>query len=435
MPVQQMDALLSQVGAAVPPAPAAQPGAEAPIAPPQAANGNILSQLGLSAPNFADLDRAVSRSMARNADAQGQLATIAEQRGDVVNDIENIPRPEAPQLQDVPRAPPIPEPTDTLRVFGQFLPVLAMLGGAMIRNNATGALQAGAAAMQAAKDNDAEALERANHQWELNLQSVLSQNEQALQEYNAALSLRESDMDGMLARLNALAAQEQNPLLQAQIAQGDIAAIGTAMNMRLQANQQIISAMEVITRANAPLNRPLRGPDAAQMTRIRETAESARGLRGLTQDFARYLENQNTGPITGGVLNPLSYTDRELGTMRSLAARMTGLMRPTGSGATSDFEQRLYAQGAPGVDKTRQQNQEIIQNIMLASDIADARQFFYEEYASQLGTLNGAERAFQSSPEYQAFVARGVAGAEQGQGGDSMADDPLGIRGDRTVSH
>lgn len=430
MPVQQMDALLSQI---TPPAPVAQPGAEAPIAPPQAANGNILSQLGLSQPNFADLDRAVTRSTAANAAAQSALSAVADQRSEVVNELENVPRPTAPQLQDVPSAPPIPEPTDTLSVFGQVLPLLAMLGGAMIRNNASGALQAGAAAMQAARDNDAEALERANHQWELNLQSVLSQNEQALQEYNAALSLRESDMDGMLARLTALAAQEQNPLLQAQIAQGDLAAVGTAMNMRMQANQQIISAMDVIARANSPqAARPLRGADGAMMTRIRESAESARGLRGFTQEFNQSLQRAQQRGVILGPGTGVQIWDPDVANMSALGARMLGLMRPTGSGATSDFEQRIYARGAPGVDRTPEANAAIIDGIERLGAISDARQFFYEDWAQQFGTLNGAERAFQSSPEFQA-LAVGDDGAQPGA--ESMQDDPLGIRGDRTVSH
>lgn len=152
-------------------------------------------------------------------------------------------------------------------------------------------------------------------------------------------------------------------------------------------------------------NRPLRGPDASLMTRARESAESQRGLRGLVQEFSSLQQQQPTGPGAG--LNPFNggvLFDRETRAMDALSARMLGLMRPTGSGATSDFEQRIYARGAPSIDNTPDQNAAIINGIQRATEIADARQFFYEQFAEEYGNLNMAEQAFQASPEYRSLA-------------------------------
>lgn len=169
-------------------------------------------------------------------------------------------------------------------------------------------------------------------------------------------------------------------------------------------------------RVGATGQRPLRGPDASLMTRARETAESQRGLRGLVQEFAGLQQQQPTGPGAG--INPLTggvWLDRETRAMDALSARMLGLMRPTGSGATSDFEQRIYARGAPSIDNTPEQNAAIINGIMRATEIADARQFFYEAYAEQFGNLNGAEQAFQQSPDYRTLADPALLGPQQAQ--------------------
>lgn len=161
------------------------------------------------------------------------------------------------------------------------------------------------------------------------------------------------------------------------------------------------------SRPGAP-GQTLRGADARQLTRIQTTAESARGLRGLVDEFAANLENQDTFPGSG-----VQVWDAEVRNMSALAARMTGLMRPVGSGATSDFEQRIYARGAPSVDNTLEANRLIIEGIRKLGDIADARQMFYEEFAAQNGSLLGAEQAFQQSDDFRHLTNQ--AGGQQQQ--------------------
>lgn len=158
--------------------------------------------------------------------------------------------------------------------------------------------------------------------------------------------------------------------------------------------------------------RPLQRADAQQLTRIQTAAENARGLLGLVDEFSTNLDQQPTFPGSGAQV-----WDPEIRNMTALSARMTGLMRPAGSGATSDFEQRLYARGAPSVDNTREANRQIIDGLRRLAEISDARQMFYEEYAAG-GSLLGAERAFQQSPEFQALTSDPgeAAGAAVGAG-------------------
>lgn len=200
-----------------------------------------------------------------------------------------------------------------------------------------------------------------------------------------------------------------------------------------QAQLDLTRRGQNISAANAQRSqqtRPLRGPDANLMTDTRNTAANARGLRGLVQDFisaqttAQGAQGVGLGPGAGvQIWNP------QIRNMSALAARMTGLMRPAGSGATSDFEQRLYARGAPSVDNTPEANAQIAQGLLKAADIADARQFFYEAYAEAYGSLNGAEQAFQASPEFRGLTGEQTAAPSAGAAAPAAAtNDPLGIR-------
>lgn len=174
---------------------------------------------------------------------------------------------------------------------------------------------------------------------------------------------------------------------------------------------------------------PLRGADKQLMDTVRDTATSGRGLRALAQEFRSTIAGQPMGPIDGSTMNPGTYFNPQQSAARALASRMTGLMRPTGSGATSDFEQRLYARGAPGLDKPKEANDLIIDGMETLGRLSDARQFFYEDFAEAYGSLNGAERAFQQSEEFRQLTqGGGGGGAPAPRAGGQAGADPLGWR-------
>lgn len=180
--------------------------------------------------------------------------------------------------------------------------------------------------------------------------------------------------------------------------------------------------------------RALRGPDATLITRVRDAGAQATSLRGMAQMFAQHNRQQQGGD-TGLGQDVINYFSPEQASMRQLSAQMRGLVRPANTGATSDFEQRLYAEGVPGVQLTRAQNAARIRNIEILAGLQESRQFFYEQFADEVGTLNGAEQAFQQSPYFQNFVRQHAGGGgapaarTQGQGGPNPARVRIGPDG------
>lgn len=223
----------------LPPPPAPQVGAEAPIAAPENSGRNLLAQLGISGSALERLDVARQRSDATTQAAMAQVATNQDEMAALTAPLP--PRAPPPTLDEVPKAP-TQAPTDPLRVFGQVLPVLAMLGGAFVRNNATAALRAGAAAMQAARDNDEQALETAHQQWTDSLQAITTNNATRLQQYQAILDDTQLTMDERMARLQALAASEQNALRLQQLASGQVSELTEGVMMELRANEILTDA-------------------------------------------------------------------------------------------------------------------------------------------------------------------------------------------------
>lgn len=146
-------------------------------------------------------------------------------------------------------------------------------------------------------------------------------------------------------------------------------------------------------------DRPLRGPDAALMDEVRDAAGRSQALTMLGDEFIRANGENGTGELSRW--NPLNFVDPNRASMRASSAQMRSYMRPPGSGATSDYEQRIYAMGVPSTENTGPQNQAIMRYHQAAAQLSQQRRYFYEQYASQYGTLNGAEQMFQSSPQFQ----------------------------------
>lgn len=99
----------------------------------------------------------------------------------------------------------------------------------------------------------------------------------------------------------------------------------------------------------------------------------------------------------GGFFNPAwdgrrAMADRE--TMKSVSSYLTPRQRPEGSGATSDFEQRLYARGAPTIDKLGATNERISDYMRDQSLRAIRYRDFLQRYYGQNGHINGADEAF-----------------------------------------
>lgn len=158
-----------------------------------------------------------------------------------------------------------------------------------------------------------------------------------------------------------------------------------------------LNAQANIARAN--MNRPLRGPDASLMSDVREQAARSRMLATMGDEFLVSNARNATGELSPW--NPLNLVSPDRDNMRSIESRMRGYMRPPGSGATSDFEQRLYGLGTPSTTRVGPSNQMIVDGYRALASIDQARSNFFEMYASENGNLYGAEAAFQASPEFR----------------------------------
>lgn len=164
----------------------------------------------------------------------------------------------------------------------------------------------------------------------------------------------------------------------------------------------------------------LKGADRSMMETVQESQGRTSALRGLAQQFMAHNARQPSGPLGG-----IQFWDKDVGAMDSLASQMIGFMRVPGSGATSDFEQKLYISGVPGLGKMGTTNQVIAKNIETLANMQDARRNFYEDYAMQTGTLGGAEQAFQSSAEFQNLVRQhgDVGGGGSGSDAGILLDE------------
>ncbi len=125
--------------------------------------------------------------------------------------------------------------------------------------------------------------------------------------------------------------------------------------------------------------------DNAALQELRDSV--ARGRANL-RDMQRFGElNQRTG--TGGLndkYNPMTFNaDKQ--EMEAIEARLTPQMRPAGSGATSDFEGKMYGRGIPQVSKSGTANREIRLTAEKAMKLGEAELAFKENFLQQNGYL------------------------------------------------
>lgn len=155
---------------------------------------------------------------------------------------------------------------------------------------------------------------------------------------------------------------------------------------------------------NAPwknLNNEQAGPlRASTLTsaqkQLADLREATQGDASSIQMMDQFL-NLNQREPTGGFWDKYGPDKLKFGdtaAMLALQNKMTPLQRPAGSGATSDFEQKMYALGIPNVSNEYNVNMQTrLANAALAEARAE-RLKFYEQYLAKYGHLNGAESAF-----------------------------------------
>ena len=136
-----------------------------------------------------------------------------------------------------------------------------------------------------------------------------------------------------------------------------------------------------------------------QLTEMRDQSAEARSSMAPLNRFGQLLDGgQTTGgayaipgvPAVAGMFSP------DVREMRSLADQIAPTMRQSGSGATSDFDARMFQSATVGVDKDPTTNRNIIAGRKAVAQLAQEKLAFMEAYATtNSGTLRGADEHWQ----------------------------------------
>ena len=139
------------------------------------------------------------------------------------------------------------------------------------------------------------------------------------------------------------------------------------------------------TQAN--INAQLRKENLARQTQdLKAYNESNRETKKLLDDAKRLKRLLDSGEVTTGPGQGLIVTAKRWGQLfgieadisdeavfETIISRLIPQIRPTGAGSTSDFEINLYERALPSMRRTVEENQAIINELLLANEITDAR--------------------------------------------------------------
>lgn len=266
-----------------------------------------------------------------------------------------------------------------------------------------------------------------------------------LQKFNLDIASRQQALEN--SRLDADSRQIHNRLLLAQL--GD-----------LQGNdapppQQMAASLGVPAAPPDPLSGLSRKAREQYQTKMYQAGDKqvsaaeqeARDAQQLAQDAKRFQDlnaTTTTGPVSGSA--PVAWA-RKLGSsnlqeMESISNKLVPKMRQPGSGATSDFDAKMFAKGTIGIDKDKKANDAIALGMIAASkqnqDRADFMRAYLEgngspEFAAELTNRTTSQNAARTA------ALEGIAGtpgsiatakASRNAATDAMRESVLSRAGD-----
>lgn len=130
-----------------------------------------------------------------------------------------------------------------------------------------------------------------------------------------------------------------------------------------------------------------------------QSADKARNNLADSKRFMELMDQQDTGgfllntPLVGSLMTTF---DPELNEMKKIQDRLTPQQRTPGSGATSDFDAKMFQNSLFGVDAPKQSNQAVVAAMQAKSQMELDRQSFLTDYLNANGHLNGADKAWQN---------------------------------------
>ena len=173
---------------------------------------------------------------------------------------------------------------------------------------------------------------------------------------------------------------------------------GQWIEMTPQVNRQMESGFMAPYTGNEIERRSEIGRLAASRPPVARALQQGR----LLTQFQELNRGSNTGgfrgiPLIGDVARDVEAAfNPAIKQMEGIRSVLQGQSRPEGSGATSDFEQRLYAMGVPGPDKAGPVNDNIINHMKAVTQEEADRLAFMERFIAANGTSAGSAEAWQS---------------------------------------
>lgn len=188
-------------------------------------------------PNTTIATQAIADDKAARAEAAAKVEANNQQIA-ALNAEPGAPRPSVPRLKELPAAP-TPTPKDPMRVFGQMLPVIAAFGALTTQRPAINALNAATAMLNAAKANDHEEEAKQRQTWIDNLNQTVQNNNQLLGQYKLDLDDHTLSVSEKMARIQALAAQNQDNVTLAALKGGNLEGLTKFISIQQNATGQI----------------------------------------------------------------------------------------------------------------------------------------------------------------------------------------------------
>lgn len=140
-----------------------------------------------------------------------------------------------------------------------------------------------------------------------------------------------------------------------------------------------------------------------ELAELREAVSTGRATQADLSRFKNLMNEQETGgiygvPVIGAVARGIGGVfDPQVSEMQAIADKITPTMRQPGSGATSDFDARMFQSATVGVGKPKEANSAIIQAAEASQKLQADLLSFKESYATANGgSLRGADAAWQS---------------------------------------
>lgn len=164
-----------------------------------------------------------------------------------------------------------------------------------------------------------------------------------------------------------------------------------------QQNTRTGEVEPINTQRGSPLERAQAGADVERVNTFRAAADQDRQTAAQLQRFVQLNQREpGTGPGSMGSVDIMGITpfrNSESQQMAAIAADLTPEQREAGSGATSDFDARMFMAALPGLDKTPEANRAIAQAYGVRAELYTQRAQVAEAWLES-GSLNGFDGAW-----------------------------------------